>query len=207
MVVLFVKELRTPGVLSPSNQKGISTFLYLRNDCLLGFLLFSRLYGWFCCPKVLWYMGTAIHKLINNNACLTANTTALILSSVCFVQCAKHPSSIITDVVWIKLQKLRGRWFSEVMENLSTIVHLIPAFQNKCHLNSYQKGKKKKRRRKQKEMLAVLSFATVSVLKQTKYICFPCSSHIKPLAFSSFNKIRGGQAHSYLSNATVNSKS
>lgn len=156
MVVLFVKELRTPGVLSPSNQKGISTFLCLRNDCLLGFLLFSRLYGWFCCHKVLWYMGTAIHKLINNNACLTANTTALILSSVCFVQCAKHPSSMIADVVLIKLQKLRGRWFSEVMENLSTILHLIPAFQNKCHFNLCQKGNKEEESKRRCWLLLAL---------------------------------------------------
>lgn len=148
MVVLFVKELRTPRVLSPSNQKGISTFLCLRNDCLLGFLLFSGLYGWFCCHKELWYMGTAIHELINNNAFLTANTKALIISSVCFVQCAKHPSSIIADVVLIKLQKLRGRWFSEIVAKLSTILHLIPAFQNNCHWTCIKREKKKKKKAK-----------------------------------------------------------
>lgn len=48
-------------------------------------------------------------KLINNNACLTANTKALKLSSVCFVQGAQHPFTITADVVLIMLQKLRGR--------------------------------------------------------------------------------------------------
>lgn len=86
----------------------------------------------------------------------------------------------------------------------STILNLIPAFQYNCSLNLYQKRKKEEKSKRR--MLSALSFAIVTVLKQTKYIRFPCNSFIKTFAFSSFNKIRGGQAHFYISNATVNPK-
>lgn len=168
--MVFVKKIRVSRFFSLSNQKCITDTLCLRRAYLPGFLLFSRLYCWFCCHKVLWHTGTAMHKLINHNAWLTTGTRVSLqhLSpTVCFL----HPPFIIWDVVLIKWQILRGRWFSRVMVRPSIYQYFIPEFQSDDHVNLYSKKQRTDVITK-KQMLTALSIAAVTVIRQTKCISF-----------------------------------
>lgn len=179
--MVFVKKLRVSRVFSLSNQKCITAILCLRRAYLLGFLLFSRLYCWFCCHKVLWYMGTAIHKLINNNAWLTTGTrTSLqhLFPSVHF----QHPPFIISDAVLIKWQILRGRWLSRVMTRPPVYQHFILEFQSDYHLNLYSKKERTDVIAK-KQMLTALSIAAVTLIRQTKFIPFHSHNLIHNLLY------------------------
>ena len=132
--MVFVKKIRVSRVFSLSDQVCITDTLCLRSTYLPGFLLFPRLYCWFCCHEVLWHMGTAIHTLINNHP-WPATGTGVSLQNLFPTVHFLYTPFITSDAVLIKWQILRGRWFSRVMARPSTHQHFIPEFQSDYHVN------------------------------------------------------------------------
>lgn len=168
--MVFVKKIRVSRVFSLSNQKCITDTLCLRRAYLPGCLLFSRLYCWFCCHKVLWHMGAASHKFINNNAWLTTGTR-ICLQHLFPTRHFLHPPFVTSDVALIKWQILRGRWFSRVMVRPSIYQHFFPEFQSDYHVNLCSKKQRTDVITK-KQMPTALSIAAVTVVRQTKWISF-----------------------------------